>query len=129
MDAFDPDEFWVSGPLIGLVLTDGVTESGSFPLGAMLRLSYARADGSVGTFVPLFTDLDLAERFLASHGAEGDGYHPFQSATLAATARLLEAVERHGITEFAFDPAPGRTRIVPLANLLLAIRRRLAQGQ
>lgn len=124
MDAFDPNEFWVSGPLIAIVLTDGVTERGGFRTGALLKLGYKKGDGTEGSLIPLFTDPDLAERFLQSLGEEGDRYHAVQPNTRAVLARLLEDVQRHGTTEVGFDPAPGHDRRAPIARVIAALRDR-----
>jgi hypothetical protein len=82
-------------------------------------------DGEPVSYIPAFTDRDLAERF-ANQMVKSDGDR-VASAFIQIPDRiyleeLLAILPAFGYTHFSFDPEPHRDIPIPIAAVLAAIR-------
>ncbi|VTU02441.1 unnamed protein product [Gemmataceae bacterium] len=88
-------------------------------------------DGEV--YVPLFSDIDLAARYLAGFARRGElkpraAHELHQLGSWAALLEQLEWMPAAGVTSVAFDPAAeGVVVCVPLGSILRQLRERAAE--
>jgi hypothetical protein len=89
-------------------------------------LDFALRDGESGKVLPLFTDADLAERFVAALGDKGAGLSPFSLKMMDRALHLVEVLAQTGAaTHVNIDPGPnlGRNPYVPIGEFLAAVRK------
>lgn len=80
----------------------------------------ARSSGGEFEFVYLFTDENLAERFIADEPICAQ-HRPIALKDAAILLRLLDDLERRGITHAAFDAKPrARAEVTEFARIRLA---------
>ena len=114
---FDPDTFFIPGHLWLIV-----AKPKPATMEALCR-SLVRAATPKGPFVPVFTDTDLAYRFIERHG-QTDNFEPLSSPTPDEFAVILEGLMAAGYTHLAFDPEPDRARRTRIAPLVESLRNR-----
>jgi hypothetical protein len=79
----------------------------------------ATVDGKAVRFVPVFTDLDLAERFLDSRSDRGAGFNATRPRTRAELILILTALALQGEYALGVDPnGPTCPRLLPLGRFL-----------
>jgi hypothetical protein len=94
----------------------------------ILRGTAVASDGSEITFVPVFTDRDLAERFTCQLETRDGRDAPVSLMEIPgdeAFAVLLIALADTKVTHVVFDPVDHRDRPIPIDRILGAIRDRL----
>lgn len=84
----------------------------------------AKAHTESGMHPVVFTTSDLAFRFIKKMGGMGR-LSPFTCQTVDEFGVFLEFLSDHGEANLAFDPGAHHARIIPIANVLDAIRNRL----
>jgi hypothetical protein len=75
----------------------------------------------------LFTDRDLAERFIERLARPN--LAPCQFGTPRDYLRWLEEMAKHGYTHIGFDHEPNRARLLPLARVLAEVRAQVPPEQ
>ena len=80
------------------------------------------ASGKQRTMVPVFTDSDLAESFLARQDSPLS-HKPFTVGTLLETAAVFFALRELGETHLIFDPEPALRpdKVLSIAEAMVAI--------
>jgi hypothetical protein len=73
--------------------------------GNVVRIDFA-AGGCRGSLVPVFTDPEFAQKFIASMGERAKGMTAFQPATLRDVEGLLAELRQAGITHVQFNAMP-----------------------
>lgn len=120
---FDPGEFLLCGVPYLLADRAAVRADGSVPLSEVATLRAANPrPGSIAEYVPMFTDADLAGRFLTARGNRGAELVAIRPASVGAFAVLVaELAKRRAWV--GFDPAFGATRhtLRPAAAVLAAV--------
>lgn len=104
-DLAEPTTFLVPGSPYFLAPLARVT--GGMTVGAIFELvAHPKVPGEPVGYIPVFTDSDLAERYIAERGAEAVGYVPFRFMTADELVRALEQLAANGSEYLAFDPNP-----------------------
>jgi hypothetical protein len=117
---FDPGRFVIVNPIWYVVSRESLESLSTTGPGI------AQAKTSDGRwYLPLFTDQDLAERFIQRTGLDGE---PIETPLPSNFLNLLEYLERTGHEYTAIDPEPGRPlRIGPISRVIQAVRRSIEQ--
>lgn len=122
-EPIDPDTFLVCGVPYLIATRAKVRPDGSAPAAAVATLTaIRRALGDPAEFVPLFTDADLAERFVRAGDPAGTSFVAFRPASVGAFAVLLADLTRR-CAWAGFDPRPGAgaKALYPTAAVLRAV--------
>lgn len=121
---FDLDEFvFTEMWILAEAGYENAALGGSHYLGGPLE------DGARGAF--LFSDQDLADRFIAQAGLAGQAV-PTQFPGLAEFAGFLRAIQSEGVTRLVVDPAGSMDRserYITLAQALASIEKALREPQ
>jgi len=123
MDAINDDEFLVCGHL-WLIAPKPRPEELTKLCKSILRAEIVRQDGTKGRHVPVFTDSDLAYRFIEGLEGKGAALKPFSSPTLEEFAVILLNLLELGDTHLGFDPEPTHVRAIPIPRVLEGMRNR-----
>lgn len=97
-------QFWVSGPTWFIAPFPRPTDPAELVRG-IRQMGIETASGKEGTVIPLFSDLDLAERFVAKLD-DGDKYKPLTCDSNLGIAAILAELMKLGETHVLFDPEP-----------------------
>lgn len=81
----------------------------------------AAADGAAAEYVCVFTDLDLAQRFLSEHDL-ADDHRVLTFPDTANFAAALDGLAARGRTHVGVDPAYGRVRRIDIPAVAAAVR-------
>lgn len=114
--------FLITGRLWCLARFPRATEPGAvFRTLRLVEVSYA---GATGMAVPVYTDLDLAERALRRMD-DGGRYQPLAFETAQDFAAAMAELMRSGQTRVVFDPEPGEQhgRLFDIAQVVDGIAR------
>jgi len=80
--------------------------------------------GTLVPYVPVFTDGDLAYRFVERLGQVPGKLKPFMCPTLKELVILLQALVALGETRVGFDSEPTHVRVIPISRVLQGVRNR-----
>jgi hypothetical protein len=110
-EPFDPDKVLITLPLYTVSQRSG-------------GVIWADHADPTDPLLPLFTDQDLAERFIAARGLAAEAV----AKPIAAenTAEVLEALSKQGFRRVALDPSGRsgeRVRVLPLRAIIAGARR------
>jgi hypothetical protein len=127
----DPNVFYSPGPLwvVAVRKTVGLDEKTGEPVA---NSATAIVSGSTKNrrFIAVFTDEDLAERFVAQQGSLD--FIPAKILSAAEYVGLLETWPRTGFTHVAYDLGKARTParfMVPIARAADEIKRQYGLGR
>jgi hypothetical protein len=81
------------------------------------------APGARIPFVPVFTDEDLAARFVERQAQQGKTFYPFTFGNTTSFVDLLKKLLSLGDSNIAFDPEPTSARILPIATVIATINK------
>lgn len=130
VDPFEPfevDGFVFTGPLYFIAPTPpppDFTES----IRAVVRIA-AHIDGKDVRFVPAFTDLDAAERFLDSRPGRGAGFNAIRPHTRGQLLAVLTALALQGEYAIGVDPnAQAPLRLLPLSRFIESLAGGAGEG-
>ena len=117
-DEIDP--FALSFPLWAVLDTDIFADDEKNFFSAIAKGEAYYGQGDI-PFVVVFTDQDLAERFVDQPGAPPHRYVPIDNAE--SFAGFLKDAQDHGFAIVGFDPGPNKDPVViPIGNILAAYR-------
>jgi hypothetical protein len=120
---FDEGEFLVAGRLWLLIPSNVPTELGEL-CKYFLRAMLLRPDGTTGQHVVVFTDVDLARRFVERLGERGKVLRPVACETLENEIALVEKLLELGDTHLGFDPESTHVRSISIPRVLEGMRNR-----
>lgn len=114
-ELIEPNKFWVAKPVWVLFDSDAVLPSGSIPSTAVItqRLTISKL-----VFAPLFTDWDLALRYINDDLSRACAM-PFGRDRLEV---LLTELHRRKLRHVSFDPRGNDVRTNPITEVLAGIR-------
>lgn len=115
-DLFDSNEFLVVGPLWFVApfpRPHGTEETAT---------AVTKVVTDSGSHAAVFTDLDLADRFLESIGSR-ERLKPFTLPDKWRFAEFLRLLQSLGETRLAFDPGEKHARVLPISRVIASIHR------
>ncbi len=99
----DPDTFFI--PTLPWFVTRPTNE-GYLQADRVIRLALTDDGVPAGSMTPLFTDEDLAVRFITAPGSDGTGFEPYRIAVKSWVVAALTDLKKLGVTHVCFDPGP-----------------------
>jgi len=88
---------------------------------SVLLVDAILAEGRKRSYVPVFTELDLAYRFIERHGEGIEGLEPFSCRSPERFAGVLQKMLELGCLYVGFDPEETHVQLFPITAVIAAL--------
>lgn len=118
---FDPNEFIIAGNLWLIAPAPRPADLTEL-CQSLLLVDTVLANGVTGLYAPVFTDIDLAYRFIERHGESIEGLEPFSCNSPERFAAILQKMLELGHLHVGFDPEETHAVFFPTAGVIAVLR-------